>query len=83
MIRFAVIAALALTVAPAQAETLRCNDWNGYRVCDDGHGYRSFEQTYRGDMTIGSDNRGRSWTGLDDRRGGTIWTTVKPGLEDR
>jgi hypothetical protein len=37
--------------------------WHGYRICDDGRGYRSFEQPYRGDMTIG--------------RGGTVWT-IKP-----
>jgi hypothetical protein len=49
-------------------------------ICDDGRGYRSFEQTYRDHMTIGSDSQ-RSWTGLDDGRGGTLWT-VKPGPLD-
>jgi hypothetical protein len=46
-------------------------------ICDDGCRYRSFEQTYRDHMTIGSDSQGRSWTGLDDGRGGTLWT-IKP-----
>lgn len=61
---------------PALAETLFCStSFQGYRVCDDGHGYRSTEWQWKG-MTIGQDSDGNRWT-TSRWRDGEI-TTVTP-----
>ena len=35
--------------------------FQGYRVCDDGHSYRSTEWQWQ-DMTLGQDSDGSRWT---------------------
>jgi hypothetical protein len=35
--------------------------FQGYRVCDDGHGYRSTEWLWEG-VIVGSDSEGNHWT---------------------
>ena len=61
------------------AVTLWCTTtFQGYRVCADPEGYRSFETQTQQGYTIGDDNRGDRWIGQPDGRGGTIWT-MKPG----
>jgi hypothetical protein len=48
--------------APALAETLYCTtSFQGYRVCDDGHGYSSIEWSRDG-MRFGQDSDGNRWT---------------------
>jgi hypothetical protein len=58
--RALILAAAFVSVSPALAETLYCStSFQGYRVCDDGHGYRSFEWQWQG-MTIGQDSDART-----------------------
>ena len=74
--RAAIIAAAFAVAAHADAETLTCStSFQGYTVCDDGHGYRSTEWQWQG-MTIGRDSDGSRWT-TSRWRDGDI-TTVTP-----
>ena len=52
----AVVTMRALTIA-----VLFCTTWQGYRLCDDGHGYRSTEWQWQG-RTIRQDSDGGAWT---------------------
>ena len=57
--RAVLVAAVFISVSgPALAETLFCStSFQGYRVCDDGHSYRSTEWQWQG-MTFGQDSDG-------------------------
>jgi hypothetical protein len=56
------IAVALIGVTPALADPLYCStSFQGYRVCQDSHGYRSTEWDRDG-MTIGQDSDGRRWT---------------------
>jgi hypothetical protein len=55
------VVVLVQGTAPVDADTLTCSTWQGYRTCQDGHGYVSHESTWNG-ITTGSDNRGDTWT---------------------
>ena len=61
--RTVLIAVVFVSVSgPALAETLFCStSFQGYRVCDDGHGYRSTEWQWQS-MTLGQDSDGNRWT---------------------
>ena len=60
--RIIAAAFVGVSVSPALAETLFCStSFQGYRVCDDGHGYRSTERRWQG-LTIGQDSDGSRWT---------------------
>jgi hypothetical protein len=59
MIRIALF--VALTIAPASAETLTCSTWQGTRTCTSPDGYVSRESTWNG-LTTGDDNRGDRWS---------------------
>ena len=75
--RALILAAAFVSVSPALAETLYCStSFQGYRVCDDGHGYRSFEWQWQG-MTIGQDSDGSHWT-TSRWRDGDITTVTRP-----
>ena len=50
--------------------------FQGYRVCDDGHGYRSTEWQWQ-DQTIGQDSDGNHWTS-SRWRDGEITTGTAP-----
>ena len=51
-----------VTMRAAIIAVLFCTtSFQGYRVCDDGHGYRSTEWRWQ-DRTIGEDNEGRAWS---------------------
>jgi hypothetical protein len=68
---------VSVGVSPALAETLFCStSFQGYRVCDDGHGYRSTEWEWQG-MTIGQDSDGSRWT-TSRWRDGDITTVTRP-----
>ena len=72
-----IAAALVCVSGPALAETLYCStSFQGYRVCDDGHGYRSTEWLWQG-VIVGSDSNGNHWTSSRWRDGDI--TTVTPG----
>jgi hypothetical protein len=72
-----IAAAFVGVTGPAPAETLFCStSVQGYRVCDDGHGYRSTEWQWQG-MTIGQDSNGRRWT-TSRWRDGDITTVTQP-----
>ena len=55
------VAAVMLGTVAAAAETLTCTDWQGFRTCQDGHGYVSHEHTWQG-RTYGDDNAGNKWS---------------------
>ena len=76
--RALIVAAAFVSVSgPALAETLYCStSFQGYRVCDDGHGYRSTEWQWQG-MTIGQDSNGSRWT-TSRWRDGDITTVTPP-----
>lgn len=62
--------------AAALGEPLYCStSFQGYRVCQDLHGYRSTEWDRDG-MTIGQDSDGNRWT--TSRWQGIETTTVEP-----
>lgn len=63
IVRTLIIATIIYTsMTPANAETLRCTtSFQGYRVCDNGHDYRSAEWGRDG-MRFGQDSDGRRWT---------------------
>ena len=67
------IAVLALAtfagVAAASATTY-CNTWNSYPYCSGTDDYTSYQQKSFQGYDVGSDNRGNSWFGTPDRRGG-------------
>ena len=72
-----IAAAFASGSGPGVAETLFCStSFQGYRVCDDGHGYRSTEWQWNG-MTLGSDSDGARWT-TSPWRDGEITTVMPP-----
>jgi hypothetical protein len=50
--------------------------FQGYRVCDDGDGYRSTEWQWNG-MTIGQDSNGNRWTTSRWRDGDIITVTPR------
>jgi hypothetical protein len=67
-----------VTMRDAIIAVLFCTtSFQGYRVCDDGHGYRSTEWQWQG-MTIGSDSDGNHWTSSRWRDGAMI-TVAPPG----
>ena len=71
-----VIATIIIYISPALADPLYCStSFQGYRVCQDSHGYRSTEWDRDG-MTIGKDSDGRRWT--TSRWQGFTTTTVEP-----
>ena len=70
-----ILTAALIQSAAAMGETLTCSTFQGYRVCQDLHGYRSTEWDRDG-MTIGQDSDGRRWT--TSRWQGIETTTVEP-----
>jgi hypothetical protein len=76
MIRLTPIIAALIGVSPALADPLYCStSFQGYRVCQDSHGYRSTEWNRDG-MTIGQDNDGNHWSSW--RCCDTTVTTISP-----
>ena len=76
MIRLTPIIAALIGVSPALADPLYCStSFQGYRVCQDSHGYRSTEWNRDG-MTIGQDNDGNHWSSWRWRD--TPVTTISP-----
>ena len=68
-----------MSMRAAMIAVLFCTtSFQGYRVCDDGHGYRSTEWRWQ-DRTIGEDNRGNRWT--TSRWQDREITTVAPAPE--
>lgn len=73
MIRLSPIIAALIGVSPALADPLYSStSFQGYRVCQDSHGYRSTEWDRDG-MTIGQDSDGNHWSSCRWRD-----TTVTP-----
>jgi hypothetical protein len=62
-LRALIVIGTALACAiPAHAQTMTCStSFQGYRVCQDSHGYRSTEWDRDG-MRFGQDNQGDRWT---------------------
>jgi hypothetical protein len=76
MIRLTPIIAALIGVSPALADPLYCStSFQGYRVCQDSHGYRSTEWDRDG-MTIGQDSDGNHWSSWRWRD--TTVTTISP-----
>ena len=72
----AIVIAALIGVSPALADPLYCStSFQGYRVCQDSHGYRSTEWDRDG-MTIGQDSDGNRWTTSTWQ--GIETTTVEP-----
>jgi hypothetical protein len=66
----------ALAASPALAQTVTCTtSFQGYRICDDGHGHSTTEWERDG-MRFGEDNQGNRWT--TSRWQGIDTTTVTP-----
>jgi hypothetical protein len=76
MIKAAIVIAL-MAAAPVtlDAQTLTCSTWQGFRTCQDAHGYRSTEWERQG-MRFGQDNRGDRWSTSQWRD--TTITTLSP-----
>ena len=65
-----------MTMRAAIIAVLFCTtSFPGYRVCDDGHGYRSTEWSRDG-MRFGQDSDGNHWT--TSRWQGVTTTTITP-----
>ena len=79
-LRALIVIGTALACAsPAHAQTVTCStSYQGYRVCDDGHGYMSTKSRWQG-MTLGQDSGGNRWT--TSRWRDIETTVVKPPPE--
>ena len=67
------VAFAALAGTAAASATTYSNTWNGYHYCSGTDGYTSYQQKSFQGYDIGSDNRGNSWFGHPDGRGGESW----------
>jgi hypothetical protein len=60
-IKTLLIAAILLSGAAAQAQTLQCDTFGSMQRCRGPNGYTSTQDTF-GTMTRGRDNQGNTWT---------------------